>query len=201
MNNKPPESNIILYQTEDGRTKIQCRFEDETVWLTQALIAELFQVSPQNITLHLKAIYSEGELDEQATCKEYLQVRSEGARSVSRALKHYSLSVILAIGYRVRSHRGTQFRQWATSRLNEYLVKGFTMDDDGSFRKLLFGLTIEACLTRKTRGVYSHLLDGEQEAHLIALACSKPPEDRARWALRLLSSRLVELGVVIELHF
>jgi hypothetical protein len=130
MNSRPPESNIILYQTEDGRTKVQCRFEDETVWLTQALIAELFQVSPQNITLHLKAIYSEGELDEQATCKEYLQVRSEGARSVSRALKHYSLPVILAIGYRVRSHRGTQFRQWATSRLNEYLVKGFTMDDE-----------------------------------------------------------------------
>lgn len=130
MNNKPPESNIILYQTEDGRTKVQCRFEDETVWLTQALIAELFQVSPQNITLHIKAIYSEGELDEQATCKEYLQVRSEGVRSVSRALKHYSLPVILAIGYRVRSHRGTQFRQWATSRLNEYLVKGFTMDDE-----------------------------------------------------------------------
>ena len=130
MNIQLPESNIILYQTVDGRTKVQCRFQDETVWLTQALIAELFQVSPQNITLHLKAIYSEGELDEQATCKEYLQVRSEGGRSVSRALKHYSLPVILAIGYRVRSHRGTQFRQWATTRLNEYLVKGFTMDDE-----------------------------------------------------------------------
>jgi hypothetical protein len=130
MNIKSSESNIILYQTEDGRTKVQCRFEDETVWLTQALIAELFNVSPQNITQHLKAIFSEGELDERATCKEYLQVRSEGARAVSRALKHYSLPVILAIGYRVRSHRGTQFRQWATSRLNEYLVKGFTMDDE-----------------------------------------------------------------------
>jgi len=128
--NKPPKSNIILYQTEDGRTRIQCRFENETVWLTQALMAELFQVTPQNVTLHLKAIYAEGELDEAATCKEYLQVRTEGGRQITRALKHYSLPVILAVGYRVRSHRGTQFRQWATAQLTEYLVKGFALDDE-----------------------------------------------------------------------
>jgi hypothetical protein len=128
--NKPPKSNIILYQTEDGRTRIQCRFENETVWLTQALMAELFQVTPQNVTLHLKAIYAEGELDEAATCKEYLQVRVEGGRQITRALKHYSLPVILAVGYRVRSHRGTQFRQWATAQLTEYLVKGFALDDE-----------------------------------------------------------------------
>jgi len=126
----PPQSSIVLYQTEDGRTCIQCRFEHETVWLTQALIAELFQVTPQNITLHLKAIYEEGELDEQATCKDCLQVRTEGGRRISRALKHYSLPVILAVGYRVRGPRSTQFRQWATARLNEYLVKGFAMDDE-----------------------------------------------------------------------
>jgi hypothetical protein len=125
-----PQSSIILYQTEDGRTRIQCRFENETIWLTQALIAELFQVTPQNVTLHLKAIYAEGELEEAATCKEYLKVRTEGGRRLSRTLKHYSLPVILAEGYRVRSHRGTQFRQWATARLTEYLVKGFTMDDE-----------------------------------------------------------------------
>ncbi|SEM41659.1 Uncharacterized conserved protein [Syntrophus gentianae] len=125
-----PQSSIILYQTEDGRTRIHCRFEDETLWLTQALIAELFQVTPQNVNLHLKAIYAEGELEETATCKEYLQVRTEGKRRVNRVLKHYSLPVILAVGYRVRSHRGTQFRQWATDRLTEYLVKGFTMDDE-----------------------------------------------------------------------
>jgi len=124
------QSSMILYQTEDGRTRIQCRFEDETVWLTQALMAELFQVTPQNVTLHLKAIYDDGELDEAATCKDYLQVRTEGGRKITRALKHYSLPVILAIGYRVRSHRGTQFRQWATARLTEYLVKGFTLDDE-----------------------------------------------------------------------
>ena len=124
------QSSIILYQTEDGRTGIQCRFENETVWLTQALMAELFQVTPQNVTLHLKTIFDEGELDEAATCKDYLQVRTEGGRKITRALKHYSLPVILAVGYRVRSHRGTQFRQWATARLTEYLVKGFTLDDE-----------------------------------------------------------------------
>lgn len=126
----PPRSEIILYQTEDGRTRIQCRFEDQTVWLTQALMAELFQTTPQNITLHLRAIYAEGELIEAATCKEYLQVRYEGARKIQRSLKYYSLEAILSVGYRVRSHRGTQFRQWATARLSEYLVKGFTMDDE-----------------------------------------------------------------------
>lgn len=125
-----PQSNMILYQTEDGRTRIQCRFDGETLWLTQALIAELFQTTPQNVTLHLKAIYDEGELDETATCKDCLQVRTEGARQVSRSLRHYSLPVILAAGYRVRSPRGTQFRQWATNRLSEFLVKGFTMDDE-----------------------------------------------------------------------
>ena len=121
---------LILYQTEDGRTRIECRFENETLWLTQAQMAELFQTTPQNVTLHLKAIFAEGELSEAATCKDYLQVRSEGARAVSRTLRHYRLEAILAVGYRVRSHRGTQFRQWATARLSEYLVKGFTMDDE-----------------------------------------------------------------------
>jgi hypothetical protein len=125
-----PNSTLILYQTEDGRTRIQCRFDDETLWLTQAQIAELFQTTPQNITLHLKAIFGEGELIETATSKDYLQVRSEGGRDVSRKLRHYRLEAILAVGFRVRSHRGTQFRQWATARLNEYLVKGFAMDDE-----------------------------------------------------------------------
>jgi len=93
-------------------------------------MAELYQTTPQNITIHLKSIYADGELVEAATCKEYLQVRQEGARQVQRALKHYNLDAILAVGYRVRSARGTEFRQWATSRLSELLVKGFTMDDE-----------------------------------------------------------------------
>jgi hypothetical protein len=125
-----PRSELILYQTEDGQTRIQCRLEDETLWLTQAQMAELFQVTPQNVTLHLKAVFEEGELSEAATCKDYLQVRQEGGREVSRKLRHYRLEAILAVGFRVRSHRGTQFRQWATARLGEYLVKGFTMDDE-----------------------------------------------------------------------
>ncbi len=125
-----PHSEIILYQTEDGRTRIQCRFENETLWLTQAQIAELFETTPQNVTLHLGSIFTESELVEAATCKDYLQVRLEGGREVSRKLRHYRLEAILAVGFRVRSHRGTQFRQWAIGRLSEYLVKGFTMDDE-----------------------------------------------------------------------
>lgn len=124
------ETNILIYQTEEGNTKIDVRLENETVWMTQRAIAELYQTTSQNITLHIKNIYEEGELEEEATCKYYLQVQNEGAREVKRKAKHYNLEMILAIGYRVRSHRGTQFRQWATERLNEYLVKGFTMDDD-----------------------------------------------------------------------
>jgi hypothetical protein len=125
-----PTSSLLLYTTEDGRTRIQCRLEDDTLWLTQAQMAELFQTTPQNITLHLKDIYAEAELLEEATCKEYLQVRREGQRDVTRSLRHYRLEAILAVGFRVRSHRGTQFRRWATTRLNEYLVKGFVMDDE-----------------------------------------------------------------------
>lgn len=125
-----PESGLVLYQTEDGQTRIQCRFEGDSIWLTQAQLAELFQTTPQNITMHLKAIFDEGELEVEATCKDYLQVRREGGREVARQLKHYSLQAILAVGFRVRSPRGTQFRQWATARLAEFLVKGFTMDDE-----------------------------------------------------------------------
>jgi hypothetical protein len=124
-----PASDLIMYQTEAGKTRIQCRFEDESIWLTQAQIAELFQTTPQNITQHIRSIYDENELDETATCKSCLQVRVEGARQVKRQLNHYSLPLILAVGFRVRSPRGTQFRQWANERLSEYLVKGFAMDD------------------------------------------------------------------------
>jgi hypothetical protein len=123
-------SEIVLYRTEDGRTRIDCRFEDGTIWLTQAQIADLFQTTTQNITQHLRHLFDEGELLEGATCKDYLQVRTEGGREVRRSLRHYSLSVILAVGFRVRSARGTQFRQWANDRLEEYLRKGFVLDDE-----------------------------------------------------------------------
>lgn len=126
----PQPGEFLLYETEDGRTRVECRFADDSLWLSQATMAELFQTSPQNITLHLKALYAEGEIALEATCKSYLQVRSEGLRQVRRSVKFYNLDAILAVGYRVRSARGTQFRRWATERLREYLVKGFTLDDE-----------------------------------------------------------------------
>jgi hypothetical protein len=123
-------SEIILYQTEDGRSRIQVRLEKETVWLTQNLIAELYKTSKQNISLHIQNIYEEGELTSEATVKKYLTVRQEGLRSVKRLLDYYNLDMIIAVGYRVKSGIATKFRQWATERLHEYLVKGFTLDDD-----------------------------------------------------------------------
>jgi hypothetical protein len=126
---RAPGTEMLLYQTDDGGTRVEVRFEGATAWLPQAGMAELFQTTPQNITQHIGSIYREGELTEAATCKTYLHVRQEGTRTVQRNLKHYSLPVILAVGYRVQSHRGTQFRQWATARLEEYLMKGFTLDD------------------------------------------------------------------------
>ena len=120
---------FVLYTTEDGLTRIEMRAEGGTLWLSQAAIATLFQTTPQNVTQHVKAIFAEGEADEAATCKSGLQVRQEGGREVKRTVRLYSLEVILAVGYRVRSARGTQFRQWATAHLSNYLVKGFVLDD------------------------------------------------------------------------
>lgn len=127
--NSEVANKFLIYQPEDGKTRISVRLEGETVWLTQAAMAELFDSTPQNITRHINNIYEERELNMGATCKEYLQFQIEGEREVRRSRKHYSLEMILAVGYRVRSHRGTQFRRWATERLNEYLVKCFVMDD------------------------------------------------------------------------
>lgn len=124
------DGEIILYTTEDGRAEIQLHAVDGTVWLTQGQIAELFSTSPQAITQLVRSIYDDEELTEEATCKEFLQVRSEGERQVRRSLKHYNLELILAVGYRVRSARGVQFRRWATATLKEYLVKGFVMNDE-----------------------------------------------------------------------
>ncbi len=121
---------LVLYETRDHRTRIDVRLHGGTVWLSQAQLADLFQTTVANINIHLKAIYAEGEIPEDSTIKDYLIVRSEGRRQVSREILHYSLEAIIAVGYRVHSPRGTQFRQWATARLNEYLVKGFTLDDE-----------------------------------------------------------------------
>jgi len=123
-------SQILLYQTESGQTRIEVRLVDETVWLTQRLMAELFQTTPQNITLHLKNIFDEGELEKQATCKDFLQVQNEGGRQVQRTQKIYSLDAIISVGYRIKSRVATRFRQWATQQLREYIVKGFVLDDE-----------------------------------------------------------------------
>ena len=124
------KSQIIIYQTENGETKLDVRFQDETVWLTQKLMAELFQTTTQNITIHIKNIYEEGELKEKATCKDFLQVQKEGDRKVKRNQKYYNLDAIISVGYRIKSHIATKFRQWATHQLREYIVKGFVLDDE-----------------------------------------------------------------------
>jgi hypothetical protein len=126
----PGQGEFLLYQTEDAQTRVQVRFQDSGIWLTQAQLAELYQCSSQNITQHIRAIYESGELVEQATCKPYLQVRQERGRQVSRSLKHYNLEMVLAVGYRAKSHRGTQFRRWATEQLKTYLSKGVLLDDE-----------------------------------------------------------------------
>lgn len=120
---------IILYTASDGTAQFALQEFDEQLWLTQADLAELYQITPQGITQHIRAVYREGELTEEATCKKSLQVQTEGGRTIRRQRKYYSLPMIIAVGYRVRSARGTQFRQWATERLDEYLTKGFAIDD------------------------------------------------------------------------
>lgn len=126
----PTRSQFLLYTTEDGHQRIEVMLDNNTAWLNQADLTELFQTTKQNISLHLRNIYAESELSRESTVKEYLTVRQEGKRQISRRIEYYNLEAIIAVGYRVRSHRGTQFRQWATERLNEFLIKGFVLDDE-----------------------------------------------------------------------
>ena len=124
------QDKILLYNTDNGSVHIDVLFYDETFWLTQKVMAELFSTTSQNITIHLKNIFDEAELSEDATCKEFLQVQIEGNREVSRSIKYYNLDAIIAVGYRVNSKQATQFRRWATERLKEYIIKGFVLNDD-----------------------------------------------------------------------
>ena len=131
MSDEPaPDSSLVLYQTEDGRTRIQCRFQNETVWLSLNQMADLFQRDKSVISRHIKNIFEEGELSPAATVAKSATVQTEGAKQVTRDIEFYNLDVIISVGYRVKSQRGTQFRIWATHRLREYIVKGFTMDDE-----------------------------------------------------------------------
>ena len=124
------ENEIIIYQSLDGNTKIDVRMESETVWLNQNQMAELFQTTRNNVTMHIKDCYDEGELEESSTSKDFLLVQKEGNREVKRNIKHYNLDVIISVGYRVKSHVGTKFRIWALAILKEYMIKGFAMDDE-----------------------------------------------------------------------
>ena len=123
------ENKIVIYQTEDGQTQIDVRLENETVWLTQAQMVELFQTTKQNVSLHVGNVFKEGELEQEATVKEYLTVQNEGNRKVTRKVKYYNLDVIISVGYRVKSKRGTAFRIWARKIIKDYLVKGYAVNE------------------------------------------------------------------------
>ena len=126
----PATGQFLVYQAEDGQLKIDVRLEGETAWLTQAHMAELFQTTVPNVSMHLRNVYAEGELQAAATVKEFLTVRQEGSRQVSRAVEHYNLDAIISVGYRVKSAVATRFRIWATQKLREFIVKGFVLDDE-----------------------------------------------------------------------
>src|SRR3989339_1897580 len=130
MEKNNQKSQIVIYKTEEGRIKVDVRFENETVWLSQNTLAELFQTTKNNISLHVKNIFEEGELDQKAAVKEFLTVQKEGSREVSRDIEYYNLDLIISVGYRIKSSIATAFRQWATAHLREYIVKGFVLDDE-----------------------------------------------------------------------
>lgn len=134
-----PVGNLLIYQNEKGDTKVDVLFQDGNIWMTQTAIAELYQTKPQNITQHIKNIYTDGELEENRTCKNYLQVQTEGTRQIKRNTKHYSFEMILAIGYRVRTRIGIHFRNWATSLIHEYTQKGFVLNDERLKEPKAFG--------------------------------------------------------------
>jgi len=201
MNNPtPPEpvtrSQILFYQSEDGSSRIEVRLDEGTVWLTQALIAELYQITKQNVSLHIRNILKDGELDQTATVKQYLTVQTEGSREVKRSIEYYNLDMILAIGYRVRSHRGTQFRKWATERLREYLIKGFVLDDerlkDGKsigadyFDELLERIrdirASEKRFYQKVRDIYTLAIDYDPHAEA-TLEFFRIVQNKLHWAI------------------
>jgi len=167
---------FILFKTEDEKISVDVRMNDDTVWLTQDQLAMLFEKGRSTIAEHILNVFKEGELDEKATCRKFRQVRTEGSRTVERDVEHYNLDVIISVGYRVKSLRGTQFRQWATKRLNEYIRKGFTMDDErlknlgggGYWKELLQRIrdirASEKVFYRQVLEIYATSLDYDPEA-------------------------------------
>lgn len=162
---------ILIYTGQDGLTKIDVKLEEDTLWLTQAQMCELYRTSRTNVVEHIKHIYEEGELQEEATCRKFRQVRQEGNRMVNRTVPYYNLDMIIALGYRVRSITATRFRQWATLRLKEYITKGFTLDDDrlkklgggGYWKELLERIrdirTTEKVFYRQVLEIYATSID------------------------------------------
>jgi hypothetical protein len=188
-----PSGQVVLYQSSDGTTRIEVRLEADTVWLPQRLIAELFQVSVPTVNEHLKGIYDDRELDPAATIRNFRIVQTEGTRQVTRHVDHYNLDAIIAVGYRVRSPRGTQFRIWATERLREYLIKGFTMDDErlkragggNYFEELLARIrdirSSERVFWRKVLDIYATSIDYDPSAEASQLFF-KTVQNKMHWA-------------------
>ncbi len=188
MSPEKPKSEILLYTSEDGKIKLQVLLEDNTVWLTQADMVELFQTTKQNISLHIRNIFSEGELSEKSVVREYLTTAKDGKKY---KVKHYNLDVIISVGYRVKSLRGTQFRIWATERLREYLIKGFTMNDDllkeggGYFEELLERIrdirSSEKIFYRKILEIYATSIDYNPKAE-ITQKFFRTVQNKLHWA-------------------
>ena len=188
------ENNVIIYTDNDGRTRIDVRLEEETLWLSQQQMAELYQTSRTNVIEHIKHIYEEGELQEEGTCRNFRQVRLEGKRQVSRELPFYNLDMIIALGYRVRSIIATRFRQWATERLKEYIVKGFTLDDErlkklggGSYWKELLERirdirATEKVLYRQILEIYATSIDYDPRAQ-VSQDFFKKVQNKIRYAI------------------
>lgn len=194
-NIKKSNSQIIIYRTEDGQTKVDVRFDGETVWLTQSSLAELFQTTKQNIGQHIKNIFDEAELSENATVKDFFIVQNEGSREVSREITHYNLDLIISVGYRVKSGIATAFRQWATQRLREYIVKGFVIDDErlknpdlpfDYFEELLKRIqdirTSEKRFYRKITDIYATSVDYDPTVE-ISIRFFQTVQNKLHWAI------------------
>ncbi len=186
---------ILIYQTESGQTRIEVRLEGETLWLNQAGLSELYQTTKQNVSLHIRNIYDESELVEGATVKEYLTVQTEGGRQVNRPVKHYNLDMILSVGYRIKSATATRFRQWATQRLREYIVKGFVLDDerlknpdqpfdyfDELLRRIQDIRTSERRFYQKITEIYATSVDYDP-TNEISITFFKTVQNKMHWAI------------------
>lgn len=194
-NNNKNKSQFLIYISEKGNTKIDVRFENETVWLTQIQIADLFQTTKQNISLHINNIFKEEELEENSTVKEYLTVQQEGKREVKRTVNHYNLDMIISVGYRVKSKLATRFRQWATAHIREFIVKGFVLDDDrlknpdlpyDYFDELLLRIqdirTSEKRFYRKITDIYATSVDYDPTTE-DSILFFKTVQNKMHWAI------------------